>query len=157
MRDQRCAKCDGSGNPMARIKMISSRNLNEFVAAGKFMRQPMKKIEPTDHKTCDKAGDRNAQKNEQNPEITARLVRLREQIKTHADQRDRDHDQRDQANEAIEHHCQQRARFAISFFQQQITLNNIATGAAGQKLIVKHADQKQSCESRRTEIEFPGP
>src|SRR5258708_37136995 len=34
-------------------------------------------------------------------------------------------------------------------FQQQIALNNIAAGPAGQKLIVEHSDQKQTNQPKK--------
>ena len=36
-------------------------------------------------------------------------------------------------------------------FQQQIALNNIAAGPAGQKLIVEHSDQKKTNQPKKTE------
>ena len=39
MRDQRCAEREGGCEPMSRVKMISSGDLNQFIASGKFVRQ----------------------------------------------------------------------------------------------------------------------
>src|ERR1700720_418189 len=36
-------------------------------------------------------------------------------------------------------------------FQQQIALNNIATGPAGEKLIVEHSDQKKTNQPKKLE------
>ena len=37
------------------------------------------------------------------------------------------------------------------FFQQQIALNNIAAGAAWQKLIVEHSDQEKTDQPEKIE------
>src|SRR5689334_19312150 len=86
MRHQRGAKSNRRGDPMPRIKMIGGRDFYEFIAPREFVGQPVKEIKPTDYKTGDEACNRNAEEDEQDPEITSRLVGLRQQIETHADQ-----------------------------------------------------------------------
>src|SRR5262249_8997062 len=57
-----------------------------------------------------------------------------------------------EADKSIEHHSKQCARFFIRrFLQQIITLHDIASGAAGEKLVVKHSNEKQACEARQTQ------
>src|SRR5262249_1061686 len=67
MRSQRRAKRNEGGDPVPRIKMVSRRNLNQFFASGKFVRQPMKKIEATDDETGEQGSDRATQKKQQYP------------------------------------------------------------------------------------------
>src|SRR5260370_278734 len=75
-----------------------------------------------------------------------------EQIETKSYERDRDRDQSDKSDQTIENHREQRARLVIRrFLEQEIALNNIAPRAAGQKLVVKHSDQKQPGQAREAE------
>ena len=101
----------------------------------------MEQIESANEKTGGETGNRNAQENEQDPEVAPRFMCLGQQIETQTHQRDRNRDQRDQADKTIEHDREQCARFMIGgFLQQQVALNNIAAGATWQELVVKHSN-----------------
>src|SRR5436309_15451725 len=103
----------------------------------------MEHIESADEKAGGQTRRRNAQEDEQNPQVTPRFVSLGEQIEAQTHQRRRYRDQRVQSDETIEHDREQSARVVIgSFFEQEIALNNIAARAARQELVVKHPDQK---------------
>src|SRR5437764_15115321 len=115
----------------------------------------MKEIKSANDKTRDQTRNRNSKQNAQSDE---ELMRSKtgfncnrsapEQIKTKSYKRDRDGDQRNQANQSIEDNGEQGACFVIrSFLEQEIALNNIAACFAGAKLIVKHPDQKQAGEA----------
>ncbi len=115
----------------------------------------MKQIEATDNEARDQGRDRNPEDKEQEPKQIPRFVRSREQIEPQTHQCHRDRHQRDQSDQPIEHNCEQRAGLVLGgFFQQQVALNNIPTGAAGQKLIVKHADQKKTGEPGQIEADL---
>src|SRR5947199_10280476 len=87
--------------------------------------------------------------------LPSRLRTLGEDIETQTDQGDSDSDQRHQANKPVKDHCEQSTRFFIRcFFEQEIAFNNIAAGSSGKKLIIKHADKKQSGDPRKTESDF---
>ena len=155
MRDQRGAECKERRDPMPRVKMIGGRDLDQFIFAGEFMGQEMEEIKSADDKTRDQTRNRNSKQNAQSDE---QLMRSKtgfncnrsspEQIETKGYKRDRDRDQRDESDQTIENDGEQGARFVVRrFFEQEIALNNIAAGAAGEKLIVKHPDQKQADET----------
>src|SRR5437764_4818127 len=76
VRSQRRAERDEGGDPVPGIKMVSRRNLNQFFAAGKFVRQPVKKIEATNDETGEQGSDRAAQKKQQYPKQSSRLWSL---------------------------------------------------------------------------------
>src|SRR3982751_49932 len=105
----------------------------------------MEKVEAADDETREQASDRNAEKEEQNPKQTPRILGLREEIETQTDQRDGNGDECHQSNEPVENHRQQGSCFFIRrFFEQQIAFNDIPAGSTWQKLIVKHSNQKQA-------------
>src|SRR6267143_6236738 len=115
----------------------------------------MKKIEPTYNEARDQCRDRNPEHKEQEPEQISRFRRSREQIEPQTDQCHRDRHQRDQSDQPIENHGQQRAGLVLGgFFEQQVALNNIAAGAPGQELVVKHANQKKTGETGQIEADL---
>ena len=84
-----------------------------------------------------------------------RLRKLRQPIVTQRDQSPGDADQRDEPDHAIEDDGEKRAGgLARSFLEQEVTLDDVATGAAGQELVVKHPDQKKPGDARNAEVNF---
>ena len=119
---------------MMGVKLVGSRDFDQLFAAWKFMRQQMKEIETANHETRDQAANRNAEQQKQDPKQSPRVRRAREQIEPKGNQGRGDGDQRDQSDEAIENNGEQRpGLFSAGFFEQQITLNNIAACPAGKK------------------------
>src|ERR1051326_486004 len=113
MRDQRSSKCHRRSDPMPGVKMISGRDLDQFLASWKFVREEMKQIESANNKTRSKACNRGAEKDKQDPKVAARLMGLRQQIEAQANQGHRNCDQRDKTDETVEHNCEQRAGFPV--------------------------------------------
>src|SRR6266550_4594463 len=140
---------------MPGVKMVSRRNLNQFLSPGKFVGQPVKQVEPADDEAGEESRDRGAQQKQQNPEQPSRLRAFRQYIEAQTDEGDRNGDERYQTDKPVENHREQSARlFVPCFLEQKIALNNIAAGSAGQKLIIKHADKKQSGDPWETESDF---
>src|SRR6266404_6673862 len=99
----------------------------------------MKKIEAANDEAGQKCGDRATEQKQQNPKQSSCLRSLRKQIEPQADERDSDGNERDQSDQTIENHREQCARlFVRCLFKQKIALDNVATGAPRQKLIVEH-------------------
>ena len=112
----------------------------------------MKQIKAADDESGYQGQDRCAEKKEQYPKQLSRLGVWREII-AQTDQSYGDRDQRNKTDETVEHDREQGARFFVrGFLEQKIALNDIAAGATRQKLIVKHTDQKQPGESRKTQM-----
>ena len=62
-------------------------------------------------------------------------------------------DERDQPDHAIEDDGEERAgRLARRFLEQEVALDDVAAGAAGQELIVKHPDQEQPRDARNAQM-----
>src|SRR5438876_1992732 len=115
----------------------------------------MKEIKAADDEAGEESRDRAAQEKQQNPEQPSRLRTLGQYIEAQTDEGDSNGDECHQTDEPVEDHREQRARFFIRcLLEQEIALNNIAAGAAWQKLIVKHPDKKQSGDPRKTESDF---
>src|SRR5437879_7153395 len=79
----------------------------------------------------------------------------RQKIEAQIDEGDGKGDESNQTDDRVEDYGEQSARFFIRrLFKQKIAFDNIAAGSAGQKLIVKHADKKQSGDAGKTEPDF---
>src|SRR5437016_5867524 len=136
---------------MPGVKMVSRRNLNQFLSPGKFVGQPVKQVEPADDEAGEESRDRGAQEKQQNPEQPSRLRTLGQYIEPQTDQGDGNGDERYQTDKPVENHREQSARFFVRcLFEQEIALDNIAAGSTGQKLIIKHSYKKKSDRTRKT-------
>src|SRR4029077_5890408 len=65
MGDKRCAEGKQAREPMSGVEMISCRDLDQFLASGKFVRQEVKEIKSAYNEAGEQAGNRNAEKNAQ--------------------------------------------------------------------------------------------
>ena len=80
---------------------------------------------------------------------------MREKIETQADQHAGNRDQRDEPNDAVKQHREQCAKFfRRRFLEQEVALDDVAAGAAGQELIVKHSNKKKAGYARHAEMDL---
>src|SRR5262249_20483634 len=107
MRHQGNTKGDRRRDPMSSVKMICRCDLDQLVADGKFVRQQVKQVESANQKARNEACDRNAQKNKEDPKISTGLAGLGKQLEPHADERDSDGDECDEADKTIEDNGEQ--------------------------------------------------
>ena len=78
---------------------------------------------------------------------------MRKEIITQSDEGRGDNNERHKTDKPIENYCQQRPGFLVrGFLQEIIAFHDVAAGAAGEKLVVKHADKKQAGETRQSEM-----
>src|SRR4030095_5088350 len=139
--------------PVTRIQMIGREDLNQFIASRKMCREIMEQFESTDDERRNQEGNRCAQEKEQQPEQISGVWFLGKKIISQRDQAALYRNEGDGSDESIEHYRQQRARFFVRrFLQQIITFDDVAAGASGKKLVVKQPDEKQSGQSRNTEV-----
>ena len=62
---------------------------------------------------------------------------------------------RDKTNETIKHDGEQCARFFVRrFLEQVIAFHDIAARASRKKLVVKHPDEEQTREARKTQMDL---
>ena len=155
MRDKRRAKGCERGEPMLGIEMIGSGKLDQFSATGDFLRQGMKKIETADDEAREQEENGAAKNNEKTNEQLPCLWSLGEKIVTQADQHAGNRDQRDEPNDAVKQHREQCAKFfRRRFLEQEVRLDDVASSAAGQELIVKHSNKKKAGYARHAEIDL---
>ena len=98
MGDKRGAEREERCQPMSRVKMIRSRDLNQFIAAREFVRQEMKKIKTANDKADKQPRDRTAQKKQQNPKQPACPEFAPANRIAQYDERDGNRDKRDQSD-----------------------------------------------------------
>src|SRR6516225_11028898 len=114
--------------------MIGREDLNQFIASRKMCWKIMEQFESTDDKRRNQEGYRCAQKKEQQPQQISGVWFLGKKIISQRDQGGRDRNERNESNESIEHYRQQRARFLVRrFLEQVVTFDDVAAGASGKK------------------------
>src|SRR4029434_1391357 len=103
----------------------------------------MEQVKAADYKSGYQCQYRCAEKKEEKPEQISCFGGLREKIVAQPDESDSDGDQGNKTNETVKYDGEQCACFFVRrFLEQVITFHDIAAGASGKKLVVKHSDEE---------------
>src|SRR6266496_3074838 len=115
----------------------------------------MEQVKSTNHKSGHQSQDRYPKEKKQKPKQISRLSSLREKIIAQSDEGDGNGDQSNEANETIKHDREQCACFFVrGFLEQIIAFYDITARASWEKLIVKHADQEQTREAGKAQMDL---
>jgi hypothetical protein len=138
--------------------MVSGRDFDQLLAARKPMGKLIEEVERADEKRGADEKNGRPEDREHQPNVGRRFFRAGQPIVPEKNQDPGDNDQGDQSDHSIEQDCQQPARLFVGrLFPEEVGLDDVAAGSAGEKLVIKHPDDEKSSDAGIAEVDALDP